>query len=225
MTRSLIGLLWLALGCGGSGADSPADSSEGCPTSGRYLGLEAGRSWTYKVTDTVTHVVEMKTQTVGALETLAIHGGASAFKLTTTKPGGSTDSWQEDTGTEIRRHAENDNSGGTTTTEQYDPFRIRVDEAPAHIMDGATFTTNYTEVVSANGGPATSTAKSESWSVVAAEEMVDVPAGTFCALHVHRTSMLGGTVGSTKDFWFVRGVGKVKEVGDGQTEELTTFTP
>lgn len=224
--KRLASLCWVVvIGCGGSGGGDTPDASGDCPTTGRFLALSTGRSWTYKVTDTVNHTVAMKTQSVGALEPVVAHPGVQAFKLTTTKPGGSTDSWQEDTGTEVRRHAENDNSGTNTTTEVYDPYKIRIDESPDHVLANASFTIAYDEIVSANGGPAMTTAKTEDWTIVAVDEMVDVPAGTFCALHIHRTSSVGGAVGSTKDFWFTRGVGKVKEVGDGQTEELSSVSP
>ncbi len=201
------------------------DAAGSCATDGRYLELKVGRAWTYKVTDTTAHTVSMKTQTVGAKEAVPAHPQVMAFKLTTTKPGGTTTSWQEDTGTEVRRHAENDNAGSTTTAEHYDPFRIRVDETSAHVTAGAAWVSSYTEFVSANGAPETMTAKVENWSVVAVDEKVDVPAGSYCAIHVHRTSTAAGTVGSTKDYWFARNVGKIKEVGDGQTEELSAFTP
>lgn len=214
------------LGCGDSGTDSTgADASSECAQSGRFMELAVGRSWTYKVTDTTSHTVSMKTQTVGAKEAVASHPGIMAFKVTTTKPGGTTTSWQEDLGTEVRRHAENDNAGGTMTAEHYDPYRIRVDETAAHTMTGATWTSSYTEFVSTNGAAETTAAKVETWSVVSAEETVTVPAGTFCALHLHRTSTVDGAQGSTKDYWFVRDVGKVKETGDGQSEELTAHSP
>ncbi len=186
--------------------------------------LTSGQSWTYKVTDTSAHTVTMKTQTVGALESItAIHPGVSAFKLTTTKSGGSTDSWQEDTGTEVRRHAENDNSGMTATSEHYDPYRIRVDETPAHVAAGATWMQSYTEFVT-SAGMTTTAAKTETWSVVAVDEMVDVPAGAFCALHLRRSSVVGGVAGSVKEYWFARRIGKIKETGAGQTEELTAYS-
>ena len=48
-----------------------------------------------------------------------------------------------------------------------------------------------------------------------------VPAGTFTCLHLHKV----GTDDSTaqKDYWFARGVGKIKESG-GQTEELASYS-
>jgi hypothetical protein len=49
-----------------------------------------------------------------------------------------------------------------------------------------------------------------------------VPAGTFNALKVTRTDTADG---STKTQWFVRGVGKVRELtANGHKEELTAYT-
>jgi hypothetical protein len=46
---------------------------------------------------------------------------------------------------------------------------------------------------------------------------VTVPAGTFTAIYLQKAS--GG--GTTKTYWYVPGVGKVKEDG-GQLEELVS---
>lgn len=178
------------------------------------------------MTDVGNGTVTSKTQVVGALEDIsATHAGIMAFKLTTTKPSGTTDSWQEDTGTAIRRHQENDNAGATTTTERYDPFRTRVDETPAHLAAGARWMESYTEVVTVTGMASTTTAKTEDWTVVATAEQITIPAGTYCALHLRRVSTVGGIAGSDKDYWFVRDLGKIKEVGASQLEELTAHTP
>lgn len=231
------------VGCGGGGddagtidgaidapgvtVDAAIDAAPaGCPTTGRYLPLRTGGTWSYRVTDTANGTITSKTQVVGALENIgAIHPGVMAYKLTTTKPGGTTDSWQEDVGTGVRRHAENDLSGATQTSERYDPYRTRVDEAAAHLTTGAQWTESYTELVTVTGMPTTTTAKTERWTVVAAEENVTVPAGTYCALHLRRVSTVGGAPGSDKEYWFARGVGKIKESGAGQIEELTAATP
>ena len=45
------------------------------------------------------------------------------------------------------------------------------------------------------------------------------PFGTFECLHLKRTRTAGGA--AVKEFWYARGVGKVKETGDNQTELLT----
>lgn len=183
--------------------------------------LATGNTWTFRVVDPE---VSTKTQTVGDLEDVGgMHAGTQAFRMTTTKPNGEVLSWQADTGTGVVRYAEQDNSGTNTTAEEYTPFRTRVDESDLHTAQGAMWTEDYTEHVSENGGAVTTTSKSETWTVMAVDELVTVPAGEFCALHLRRTSTAGGIDGSDKSYWFVRGVGKVKEVSAGRTETLESY--
>lgn len=243
--RSSLALIFLAA-CGGGPSGGPSTDAAGtgdaataidattaidaatggCPTTGRYLPLATGRSWTYRVTDVATGAVKTKTQVVGALENItAVHAGVMAYKVTTTQPGGTTESWQQDTGSAIRRHKENDNAGATASTTQFDPYRTRVDETPAHVVAGAQWSESYTELVTVTGMAQTTAAKNERWNVVAVDEPVTVPAGTFCTLHLHRVSTVGGMPGSDKQYWFARGVGKIKEAGATQVEELTGHTP
>ena len=66
-----------------------------------------------------------------------------------------------------------------------------------------------------------SRAKAETWTVVSTAETVTVPAGTFTCLHLRR--MATDDPQTQKDYWFARGVGKVKESG-GQLEELSKYT-
>jgi hypothetical protein len=232
MNRSLLALLILG-GCtagSGSGDDDgdddtpPPPTDLECPTEGRYMALTEGATWTYRVDD--GEAVTEKTQTVGALEDVGgTKAGTMAFRLTTNKPGGGqTISWQEDTGTAIRRHRELDQSGGTQTDEIYEPYKLRVDESAAHLTEGAAWTETYQEIVTDTENVTTMADKSEDWEVVAVDEMLAVAAGEFCTLHVQRMSSTGGTGGSLKHYWFARGVGKVKESGDNQTEELVSYS-
>jgi hypothetical protein len=188
------------------------------------MALATGYSWTFRVTD-VDNVTTEKTQTVGALEDVGgAKAGTTAYRLTTTKPGGMTISWQEDTGDGIHRHRELDQSGANHSEEVYTPFRTRIDETAAHLATDATWMESYTETITDDLGITTMTEKTETWTVEAVDEPVEVPAGTYCALRLHRTSTAGGTEGSDKRYWFARGVGKVKETGANQTEELVSFS-
>jgi hypothetical protein len=49
-----------------------------------------------------------------------------------------------------------------------------------------------------------------------------VPAGTFKAIRLHRTGTAAGA--SDKLYWFVRGVGKIKETGGSRSEELQSYS-
>jgi hypothetical protein len=71
--------------------------------------------------------------------------------------------------------------------------------------------------------PGATTMKTDNWRVDGVDEPVTVPYGTFLSLHVSRTDP---TDGSIKSFWFVRGVGKVKETNNsGHLEELSARSP
>lgn len=191
---------------------------------GRYLELRAGASWTYRVSDQGNGQISEKTQTVGELEDVGgAKAGVTAFRVTTTKPAGSVVSWQEDTGESIVRHREQDSSGVNSTDEFYTPLRTRFDGSADRMVVGATWDESYTETVSENGAAATVTNKVESWTVMAVDETVVVPAGRFCAIQLRRASSVDGNPGSIKTYWFTRSIGKIKEVGENQTETLESF--
>jgi hypothetical protein len=227
--RFMLPLLVLAA-CGG-GADAPPDAAQidECPTTGRYMELATGSSWTYQVDD--GGGTETKTQTVGPLEDVGgAKAGVTAFRMTTTRSAGEVVSWQEDTGTAILRHREQDLAGTTTTDEIYEPHKTRLDESPDHLVAGATWAEDYSEEITATDTstvPPTVTtdtvAKRDNWEVVAVDEVVVVPAGAFCTLHLKRTSTANGAGGSVKHYYFARGVGKVREAGGNQTEELSDY--
>lgn len=213
------GVLVALAACTADDAPPPPD----CPTTGRYLELVPGVSWRYRVTD-ANGVIE-KVQTVGPLEDVGgSKAGVMAYRMTTTKAGGEVVSWQEDSGSTVRRHKELDMAGGSQTTELYQPYRTRFDETSMRVVGGATWSETYDEIVTDATQVTTTTRKTEQWRVDVVEEEVIVPAGAFCALRVSRTSMTPGGAGSEKTFWFVRGVGKVKEIGLGQTEEMISRT-
>jgi hypothetical protein len=219
-------LLLLVAGCG-SPADVAPDAVElDCPTTGRYMELSEGASWTYEVDD--GGGIETKTQTVGPLEDVGgSKAGTMAFRLTTARGTGEVISWQEDTGTAVIRHREQDNAGTTTTDEFYAPFKTRIDESDAHVVEGATWDETYTETVTSDDGkgPVTTTnEKTERWLVEAVDETISVEAGDFCTLRVKKTSTVNGTGGSVKTYWFARGVGKVREEGGNQVEELAAYS-
>ena len=62
----------------------------------------------------------------------------------------------------------------------------------------------------------------EAWKVDGVDVVVGVPAGSFYSLQVTRTDAGDGAV---KTMWFVKGVGKVKELTNaGHLEELSSYT-
>ena len=234
-------LLWVgyvafasALAACGGGDDPATDVDDpdidagdtGCqtPASERLLPLAIGASWTFEVTPNGAPS-EIKTSTVEALEDVgATKAGITAFRVRTEKVDGYTVSWQEDLCDKIVRHREQSlDLGEVPSTDQiYQPSKLRVDETAAHTTMGATWIDTYTEVEEdLVTGDITTVEKSESWTVEAAAESVTVPAGTFTAIKLRRTSDVVGA--ADKIYWFAPGVGKVKEAGD-QLEELTEYT-
>jgi hypothetical protein len=138
-----------------------------------------------------------------------------------------TESWQEDTGTAIVRYAEDSYAPGQTTAklrETWAPHKLRLDEAPEKLMAGAKYTVMYREthkdMPASPLGRTTTQDRMEVWTVQSINDSVTV-GGTVIpnCLKINRVGTDAGAM-SNKTFWYARGVGKVKELGN-QLEELT----
>lgn len=214
--------------CGTEKVPTAADAStEACttPASERLLPLSIGATWTYLVTPLAGGASEVKTNTIEAFEEVGDRkAGVMAFRARTEKLDGITTSWQQDSCDGIRRHREKsaDLSGTLLSDQFYVPDKIRVDEDPAHLVLGASWSTSYVEV---EVDPVTSAVgskdKTDLWTIEAVDEEVVVPAGTFSAIRIHRIGEEEGQ--AEKTYWYVKGVGKVKEIGK-QTEELMSWS-
>jgi hypothetical protein len=222
-------VLGCTLGACGSDTVTPANSDAGSQNMDggllgkRYLPLSVGATWTYLVTDP-TSGSTTKTQAVQALEDVGGEkAGVMAFRVRTEKSKGVTVSWQEDLGDRVVRHREQafDSTDALKIEEVYVPSKLRLDETAVHLAMSAQWMEEYTEKVNDAQTGASTNVKTEQWAVVATDEMVTVPAGTFRCLHVSRAGDMLGQ--SQKDYYFARGVGKVKEVGS-QTEELMSHS-
>jgi hypothetical protein len=229
---ALLALLAIGgVGCGGSGSGSSTgttpynDADAGPPqmTSGPYQPLTIGSTWTYHVDD--QGVVYDKNSSVEAFEDMGgMAAGVMGFKVRETIKASIQDTWYEVTATDVRRHHDtlSDTTGRTLSDEWYAPYLLRVDEAPEHLQAGATWTINYAHTKTTSSKPETTTNQSETWKVDGVDVVTATQAGVFSALRVTRTDTSDG---STKTQWFVRGVGKVRELtGAGHFEELTTYT-
>ena len=108
-------------------------------------------------------------------------------------------------------------TGELELEEQWDPPKLHIDDSAEHVALGASWLEVYEETkLPTDGEQSTETAR-DRWTMIAEDESVTVPAGTFRALVLRKA---GGS--SSKTYWYVRGIGKVKEIG-GQTEELATY--
>jgi hypothetical protein len=105
--------------------------------------------------------------------------------------------------------------------EWYQPHKLRLDEAPEHLVLDAQWQEAYDEAHLDALGNETTDTRTIDWTVEAIDESVTVPAGTFTCIRVRHTGTIVGQ--SDKQFWFALGVGKVRELG-GQLEELTSYS-
>lgn len=226
---------------GGSGGSAAAGESGAPPSAGDGAGgspvvmvepllpWTEGNSWTYRVIKNGT--VTEKTTTVGALETVGGNGPSAKLKanhVTTAKGVGSndhTESWQapdaQNPDRILRfRELTYDPANGMLQDEVYcDPPKLHIDGSPEHTVKGATWKEEYTESTLTVGMPLTSHPVSETWTVVSSSETLKVMAGTFTkVIHLRKVG-----ASSTKDYWYARGVGKLKETGT-QVEELSAYS-
>jgi hypothetical protein len=212
-------LLALVAACGSSSGDGTDGNGSGAGD--RYEPWTTGAVWSYKLSDpnNSANVAMNKLTTIMAPRDVGgVHAGKTAFLVHIEQLVGSKDVYETAVGDlDIRYESIFYDANGTMTSTDVDqPYRLKLDESAAHTMTGAQWSETFTETTAGS-----SKTKTEQWRVVSASESIAVIAGSYSALHVQRTSS-GGTV---QDYWYVRGVGKVKETGGGQTEELMSFTP
>jgi hypothetical protein len=199
---------------GSGGGDGDAGDQNPCGFEDRYLPYQVGYQWTYRVTDILTGDTTTKAQVVTA-------GSAGGLVQTTTKATGSTVSTLEISGDAVVRLQQEDfdQVGALERTTVYAPGQTRLDEAADQITVGAVRDDDYTATITqAVGGAQTMENRTDHWEVLGVDVECSSPLGTFRCLHLKRTRTVGGV--STKEFFYARGIGKVKEVNPNQLEEL-----
>jgi hypothetical protein len=218
-----LGLL-LVVACGSEepGENPGAGGGDSVPV-GSLLPWAVGNQWTYRVTEDGT--VSTKVNTIGDEEPVGGEGPNAelvAYKVTTTKKNGNdrTESWQAPDGDRVLRYRERAYSASTgelELEEYWDPAKLHVDWSAEHLSEGSSWLENYEETKLPVGEAVSHSSRRDRWRVIALAESVTVPAGDFEAVVFEK-------VGSDtpKRYWYVAGVGKVKETG-GQTEELTEY--
>src|SRR5678816_1203101 len=184
---------------------------------------KTGNKWTYAVND--EGVVSMKETTIGAMEPVGGMGpnkDVQAFKVVTAKGAmDQTISWQAPMGDDVVRYREQSFSASTgelELEEHWDPYKLHIDGTAAHRVGGVTWLMIYQETKLPVGGTPETHEAHDRWTILSACESVTVPAGTFTAVSIQKVSATGG---SAKTYWYMPGVGKVKESG-GQLEELVS---
>ena len=213
----------LSLACG-SDAPPPGSGDGGPKATGPVLPWKVGNRWTYRVTDGGTVTTK---ETIIEEETTVGGDGPNASKLAyrvvTRKQDGQdqTVSWQIDEGDRVLRYREQSfhaSTGDLELEEYWDPYKLHIDGTDEHTELGVKWLESYDETKAPVGGSATTGEARDLWSVDGVGEEVTVPFGTFGDCIIYQK--VGGS--SPKLYWYVRGVGKVKETGS-QTEELVDY--
>jgi hypothetical protein len=219
--------LLLASGCG---SDAPAHSNDSTVVgTGALLPWKVGNTWTYRVTDGAE--VSDKTTTV---ESEAPVGGTGpnaalmAYRVVTRKGtmlNDETESWQaplpdsEDKVVRYREISYSAKTGMPTLETTWAPYKLHVDGRAETLTQDFTWREDYEETKTAyDGTPPEMGTQSDRWTVIGLDETVSVAGKTYeHAVHFQKFS------NSAKDYWYLRGVGKLKETGS-QTEELVSYT-
>lgn len=241
MRKSVV-ICVMAIGCGGSsssgGPDAPGTMADSAPAtydapaapSGRYEPWHIGAVWTYHLTDPTGAMPAKTAQTkMLAWENMPTwagpHAGKPAYKIHEDQLVGSIDAWESFEGDNDVRYAQIDyDASNAILDHQYEvSWRLKVDESAAHTAANATWSESFTEYTQATAGNTTNP-KTETWQVINPAESVTVLAGTYTTLHIRRING-AGTTAKMKDYWFAKDVGKVKETGGSQDEELMSYTP
>lgn len=176
--------------------------------------LAVGYRWEFQVTKSGDSP-STKVQTVTGTASV---DGLDAFVLTSENDEDRTVSVQYLDGTKLMRASEISYEDGIVKERlHYVPAALRLDTASLAI--GTRYQNEHTEEeLDENGATiGTPVEKKEIFIVEAVDDPVTVPAGTFSAVRLRRTS----STGSAKTYWYVPGLGKIKEVG-GQTEALVS---
>lgn len=214
---------------GAAGQGAGGDGGGGGPKpEGPLLPWALGNKWTYKITK--DGVSTIKTTTIGELEAVGGDGPNAemmAYHVTTAKGdelADHTESWQapdpdnEERIVRFREESFDATSGELELTEYWAPHKLHIDGTAEHTVKDASWLETYDETKLEVGlSPSTHEVR-ERWTVLDDDATVEVPAGTFeHAIHFQK---IGAS--TSKEYWYLRGVGKLKETGS-QTEELTEY--
>jgi hypothetical protein len=184
-----------------------------------YFPYATGHTWDYRVTDLATGLQTTKTNVL--TQTMDHPDYGPVIVQDTTKSTGKTVSFTSVVGDTIVRHGQEDHDdmGALERTTKYQPAKLRLDQSAARTTTGASFTESYTQIDYDPAGVQTmSVVTTEEWDVLGVDVECTAPLGTFSCLHLSRVRTVGGV--AAKEFWYGRGIGKIKETG-GVIEELT----
>jgi hypothetical protein len=207
-------------GCSGDDDGGDGGTAGMCGfESDEYLPYQAGFSWTYQITDLVSGVKENKEQ---HLEPEMEHPDfGPVMTQVTGKLNGTTISLVRKENDRVLRFQQEDRDASDVVekTTTYEPPEIRIDESAERIAANAEWDESYTETIEDPVNGTTVIPTVDHWAVLGVDEPCESPLGAFTCIRLRRTRTMGGI--AEKEFHFARGIGKVREIGSNQVEELT----
>jgi hypothetical protein len=195
----------------------------GRATTDGFLPQAVGNTWRYRVDNLDGMPPAVKTQSYTEMITPDEQTGEVIVQVTA-NDSGTTESWFQRQGDRIVRLQQQDfdQNGALERTTVYLPHRLRLDESPARLETGATWTENYVrEERSPLGAVLETENNSEEWSVINGDMACPGDWSEHRCIHLRRRTLAG--TGTEKQYWFARGYGKIREEG-GVVEELLGCT-
>ena len=208
--------------CGSSGSAAGPDAFD---PSTRNFPWQIGSEWTYRYTRPNSTVTGRKRTIAGMEDVGPPHTGTLALKVHVELYSGTKDIWEAYVGDlDVSYKTRFYDANGVLRYDRYeDPYRLKLDESPPHTVTGATWTETFSETDIVPGQQPSTRMPPITWKVVSDAEPITVVAGTFTALHVERIDM-SMTPPEVVDYWYAKGVGRLKETGTGEIEELESYT-
>lgn len=214
-------LLVVSAACGPGGSNPPGTNPPNTkqpvvPPEESWYPLTVGSRWTYRITEESGLVYEKVRDAVSS----QMRSGRRTWVLESRDPYEITrafNQYEQNTGVwRVRDERIEPVSGRVFEVNEYEPYTLRLPPIVAGLQRSEEYVFHRFD---GSGNHVKSNSKTHHWEVVSLDVEVTVPAGTFRAAHVRRINHDGS---KTREFWLVKGVGKVKETADF-VEELTSY--
>jgi hypothetical protein len=234
--QAALAALLLAVGCGSGGslptepepgpggvvAPPPDDTPPITPVAQSLWPLTTGSTWSYDIDDPQRGRFT-KTVTVKGPAEVPGQPGVQAIQVESVKPHITELSWQQEADGLVKRLREEDRlpGGNLARTAVWSPATLKSLSALRELNWTYTQPGVIERVAYFDGSVTEEPEKPYEWRVVAVDESVNVPAGTFKALRVERDRT---DKTSKRIYWLVPGIGKVKEDSPDGLEELRSYS-
>jgi hypothetical protein len=228
---ALAAVMWLG-GCGeggslppGNGTTPPDQELPGAPVKPSpeappsLWPLTTGSTWKYRITEPMRGIFDKAVEVLGpqAVPETAL----TAIQVRSVQPHLEELSWQLEleNGTVVRLREEDLKAGAVVRMTTWSPATVK--SLALVQQQGWSYSSTIRELTRLDTGAVEEKERTYVWRVLAVNETVTVPAGTFHnALKVQRERP--DKEGSARTYWLVPGIGKVKEDGE-RLEELVSY--